>query len=88
MAPVTFECDDGHRDTSTPLQTAIHEFEEAENESVNMPLVDFGCSMQIPKVLLITVAKSSSHHLSQNEIAGDNPCSRHLSGSGRKMHEK
>jgi hypothetical protein len=27
------------------------------------------------------VDKSSSHQLSQNEIAGDNPCSRQLSGS-------
>jgi hypothetical protein len=26
----------------------------------------------------IDVEKSSSHHLSQNEIAGDNPCSQHL----------
>jgi hypothetical protein len=26
------------------------------------------------------VDKSSSHQLSQDEIAGDNPCSRHLSG--------
>ena len=29
--------------------------------------------------LRIDVEKSSSHHLSQNEIASDNPCSRHLS---------
>src|SRR5580693_4576963 len=28
----------------------------------------------------IGVDKSASHHLSQNEIAGDNPCSRQLSG--------
>ena len=29
----------------------------------------------------IDVDKSSSHHLSHCEIAGDNPCSRHLSGN-------
>ena len=28
----------------------------------------------------IDVEKSSSDHLSQTEIGGDNPCSRHLSG--------
>jgi hypothetical protein len=28
----------------------------------------------------IDVEKSAYHHVSQNEIAGDNPCSRHLSG--------
>jgi hypothetical protein len=52
-----------------------------------MPLVDFGCSMQIPNVLLITVDKSAYHHLSQNEIAGDNPCSRQLSGIGSVFGE-
>jgi hypothetical protein len=29
----------------------------------------------------IDVDKSSYHHVSQNEIAGDKPCSRHLSGN-------
>jgi hypothetical protein len=28
----------------------------------------------------VTVEKSSSHHLSQAEIASDNPCSQQLSG--------
>jgi hypothetical protein len=28
----------------------------------------------------IGVGKSASHHLSQIEIASDNPCSQHLSG--------
>ena len=31
----------------------------------------------------IDVDKSSSHQLSQPEIASDNPCSRHLSGDFR-----
>ena len=30
---------------------------------------------------LIDVDKSASHHLSQTEIDGDNPCSQHLSES-------
>jgi hypothetical protein len=29
----------------------------------------------------IGVEKSASHHVSQNEIDGDNPCSQHLSGN-------
>jgi hypothetical protein len=32
----------------------------------------------IPRAVRIDVAKSASHHLSQSEIASDNPCSRHL----------
>ena len=36
----------------------------------------------------ITIDKSASHQLSQNEIASDNPCSRHLSGSGGKFGEQ
>jgi hypothetical protein len=31
---------------------------------------------------------SSYHHLSQTEIGSDNPCSRQLSGSRRKIHAK
>jgi hypothetical protein len=34
------------------------------------------------------VDKSAYHHVSQTEIASDNPCSRHLSGSRRKMQAK
>jgi hypothetical protein len=38
-----------------------------------------GWAAQSSTAFPITVEKSSSHHLSQNEIGGDNPCSRHLS---------
>ena len=36
----------------------------------------------------ITVEKSASHYVSQGEIGSDNPCSRQLSGSKRKIHAK
>jgi hypothetical protein len=38
---------------------------------------EIGSRSSEPK-LGVTVDKSSSHQLSQNEIASDNPCSRHL----------
>jgi hypothetical protein len=40
-----------------------------------LPLADFWQNVGY----WIGIAKSSSHHLSQTEIAGDNPCYRHLS---------
>jgi hypothetical protein len=39
-------------------------------------------------VRIIDVEKSAYHHLSQTEIASDNPCSRQLSGTRRNMHAK
>jgi hypothetical protein len=33
----------------------------------------------------VDVGKSASHHLSQNEIGSDNPCSQHLSRANDRM---
>jgi hypothetical protein len=33
-------------------------------------------------LIRMDVDKSASHHQSHTEIAGDNPCSQHLSGNG------
>ena len=58
--------------------------------STRMPQINsermVGCSETMlarPSCLLqIDADKSASHHLSQSEIASDNPCSRQLSGQG------
>jgi hypothetical protein len=40
--------------------------------------------MRSEAAVRIGVGKSSSHHVSQNEIASDKPCSQHLSEAQRK----
>jgi hypothetical protein len=50
----------------------------APGESHNRKL---GFAMGWDDLPRIDVDKSSSHHLSQTEIASDNPCSQHLSGT-------
>jgi hypothetical protein len=67
--------------TGTPrsctLDTSMSRLQRTRTLAVNETSYLLRDSLTISR---IDVEKSSSHHLSQFEIGGDNPCSRHLSG--------